>query len=133
VSFDWDIGRNTVRIGAEKPVTALASAHERRIGQIPLFPALTSARLISDKREVGSSSLPRPTVGRVKHRLVLGDWAGFLLPTLCAVGGRIPIRLWLGVAQLTGAVSIELRGSVLLFLAIRPPIGQPTREQRRIR
>jgi hypothetical protein len=42
---------------------ALASAHERRIGENPLFPALTSARLISDKREVGSSSLPRPIDG----------------------------------------------------------------------
>ena len=35
-------------------------AHQRRIGQIHLIPAPTSARLISDKREVGSSSLPRP-------------------------------------------------------------------------
>ncbi len=43
-----------------KPVSSLTSAQQRRIGQIPLFPALTSARLISDKREVGSSSLPRP-------------------------------------------------------------------------
>ncbi len=39
---------------------ALASAHQRVIGEIPLISAPTSARLISDKREVGSSSLPRP-------------------------------------------------------------------------
>jgi hypothetical protein len=30
-------------------------------------------------------------------------------------------------------VPIELRGSALLFLAIRAPIGPPTQEQRRIR
>ena len=42
---------------------ALASAHERRIAENPLIPAPTSARLIFEKREVGSSNLSRPTDG----------------------------------------------------------------------
>ncbi len=49
------------RKAVAQPVSSLASAHQRRIGQNPLIPAPTSARLISDKREVGSSNLPRPT------------------------------------------------------------------------
>ena len=60
---------------------AQADAHQRRAGQSPLIPAFVSARTISE-RQVGRSSLPRPTSSESTPHLALGSWARVGLPQM---------------------------------------------------
>ena len=69
---------NTTCIIAHQRWLALTSARSAKSPDFQRSRAPTSAWLISDKREVGSSSLPRPTDGNGVDPLRLDDLAWVL-------------------------------------------------------